>query len=69
MKEYTTTVDSRATPEAVGAMRTDGPGYARWNPEINRVDGRIALGEKIKAHVVLVIPENLNRPVSSRIRH
>jgi uncharacterized protein YndB with AHSA1/START domain len=53
MKEYTTTVDIRATPEAVWAILTDGLGYARWNPEITRVDGRIALGEKIKAHVVL----------------
>ena len=32
---------------------TDGPGYARWNPEINRVDGQISLGKKIRAHVVL----------------
>jgi hypothetical protein len=53
MKEYTTTATIRATPEAVWAILTDGPGYARWNPEINRVEGRIALGEKIKAHVVL----------------
>ena len=34
-------------------MPSDGPGYARRNPEINRVEGRIALGEKIKAHVDL----------------
>src|SRR5262249_17455352 len=53
MKEYTTSVDIRATLEAVWAILTDGPGYAQWNPEITRVDGRIALGEKIKAHVVL----------------
>jgi hypothetical protein len=53
MKEFTTTTAIRATPEKVWAILTDGPGYALWNPEINRVDGRIALGEKIKAHVVL----------------
>jgi hypothetical protein len=53
MREYTATVDIRATPEAVWAILTDGPGYANWNPEINRVDGRIVLGEKITAHVVL----------------
>jgi hypothetical protein len=53
MKEHTATVSIRATPEEVWAILTDGPGYANWNPEINRVEGRIALGEKIKAHVVL----------------
>jgi uncharacterized protein YndB with AHSA1/START domain len=53
MKEFTTTATIRARAEAVWAILTDGPGYARWNPEINRVEGRIALGEKIKAHVVL----------------
>jgi hypothetical protein len=53
MKELFTTVAIRARPEAVWATLIDGPGYARWNPEINRVDGRFSLGEKIKAHVVL----------------
>jgi hypothetical protein len=53
MKEFATAAGIRATPEAVWAILTDGPGYARWNPEIPRVDGRIALGEKIKAHVLL----------------
>jgi hypothetical protein len=53
LKEYASTVGIRATPEALWAILTDGPGYADWNPEINRIDGRIALGEKIKAHVVL----------------
>jgi hypothetical protein len=54
MKEFTTAVDIRATPEAVWAILTDAPGYSDWNPEINRVDGRIALGEKIKAHAALM---------------
>jgi hypothetical protein len=53
MKELFTTVAIRATPETVWAILIDGPGYARWNPEINRVDGRFSLGEKIKAYVVL----------------
>ncbi len=53
MKEYASTIGIRATPEAVWAILTDGPGYAHWNPEIKQVDGQIALGEKLKAHVVL----------------
>jgi hypothetical protein len=65
MKEFTSTASIRATPEAVWAILTDGPGYADWNPEINRIDGRIALGEKIKAHVVL--HGGVIRPVSVRV--
>src|SRR5882672_8815307 len=53
MKEYSSTVSIRATPEAVWTILTDGPGYTKWNPEINRVDGPIVLGQKINAHVVL----------------
>jgi hypothetical protein len=65
MKELTSTIEIRATPEAVWAILTDGPGYALWNPEINRVDGRMALGEKIKAYVVL--HGGVVRPVSVRV--
>jgi len=53
MRGFTTTTTIGATPEAVWAVLTDGEGYAQWNPEINRVEGPIVLGEKIKAHVVL----------------
>ena len=41
MKEYTSTADIRATPEAVWAILTDGPGYGRWNPEISRVARKV----------------------------
>ena len=44
MKEYAATVSIRATPEAIWAILTDGPGYASWNPEIVRVDGPIESG-------------------------
>jgi hypothetical protein len=53
MKQYTSSARIQATPEAVWAILTESAGYGRWNSEISRVDGRIALGEKIKAHVVL----------------
>jgi hypothetical protein len=65
MKEFSTTTSIRATPEAVWAILIDGPGYAQWNPEIVRVDGQIALGEKIKAHVLL--HGGVVRPVSVRV--
>jgi hypothetical protein len=53
MRGFTTTTTIHATPEKVWAILTEGEGYTQWNPEINRVEGRIALTEKIKAHVVL----------------
>jgi uncharacterized protein YndB with AHSA1/START domain len=53
MKEYTSTSIIGASLEAVWAVLTDGGGYREWNPEITRVEGRIALGERITAHVRL----------------
>jgi hypothetical protein len=65
MKEFTTVANIRATPESVWAILTDASGYARWNPEIPRVDGRIALDEKITAHVNL--GKGVIRPVTVRV--
>lgn len=65
MKELSTRIAIRATPETVWGLLTDGAGYARWNPEIESVDGQIALGEKITAHVVL--HGGVVRPVSVRV--
>src|ERR1700722_3935453 len=53
MKQYTASTTIRAAPEVVWSILTDGPAYGRWNPEIKQVDGPIALGEKIRAYVVL----------------
>ena len=36
-----------ASPEAVWAILPDASGYATWDSGIERVDGEIALGEKI----------------------
>jgi uncharacterized protein YndB with AHSA1/START domain len=65
MKEFTTKASIRAAPETVWAALTDGSGYARWNPEITRVDGRIAQGETLKAHVIL--HGGVVRPVKVRV--
>jgi hypothetical protein len=53
MREFTTSASIRSTPEVVWGILTDGSSYPSWNPEIPQVEGRIALGEKIKAHVLL----------------
>ena|SRR6266851_9342754 len=65
MKEFTTTTSIKATPESVWAILTDAPGYTHWNPEITRIGGRIALGEKIRAHVNL--GGGVIRPVTVRV--
>jgi uncharacterized protein YndB with AHSA1/START domain len=53
MKEYITTSIIDASRESVWAILTDAAGYKDWNPEIVGIDGRIALGERIAAHVRL----------------
>jgi hypothetical protein len=37
-----------APPEAIWAILTDAPAYAQWDSGVERVEGRIAPGEKIK---------------------
>jgi hypothetical protein len=53
MKEYITTSTIDAPPETVWAVLTDGASYREWNPEIVGVDGPIAEGARIAAHVRL----------------
>jgi hypothetical protein len=53
VKEYVSTTMIDASPEAVWAILTDGGAYREWNPEIVAIDGRIALGARITAHVRL----------------
>jgi len=50
-------------PETVWAILTDASSYAHWNPEIKRLDGTVARGNKIKAHVIL--HGGKSQPVSS----
>jgi uncharacterized protein YndB with AHSA1/START domain len=51
MYEFLTTSTIRATPEAVWEILTNAAGYAQWNPEIVAIEGRMALGERIRARV------------------
>ncbi len=50
MKTFATRALIRASPEAVWQLLTDGPGYPKWNGTVNKVEGTIALGEKITVH-------------------
>jgi hypothetical protein len=47
MKAYDATAEIQASPETIWAILTDAPGYQAWDSGIERVDGRIAPGEKI----------------------
>jgi uncharacterized protein YndB with AHSA1/START domain len=65
MKEYVTTSTIAASPDRVWAVLTDGARYQQWNPEIVGIDGDLALGARIKAHVRL--GDGAVRRVSQRI--
>jgi hypothetical protein len=48
MKFYEATATIASDPDTIWAILIDGPGYARWDSGVERVEGRIAPGEKIK---------------------
>jgi hypothetical protein len=48
VKHYEAITTIHATPEKIWAILTDAPGYSAWDSGVERVEGRIAPGEKIK---------------------
>jgi hypothetical protein len=48
MKHYESNSVINASPQAIWAILTDAPGYAKWDSGVERVEGRIAHGEKVK---------------------
>jgi uncharacterized protein YndB with AHSA1/START domain len=53
MKEYSSVVTIDAPAEKVWDILTSAEGYRDWNPEIVGIDGHIAEGNRITAHVRL----------------
>ncbi len=53
MKRFHTSIEIRATPDKIWNILTDAPGWNSWNTTIDKVVGRIALGEKVKLFVKL----------------
>src|SRR5260370_36908699 len=51
MHEFITQAAIRATSERVWEILTDAAGDAEWNPEIVGIEGRMALGARIRARV------------------
>lgn len=51
MESFATRIVVHAAPQKVWRLLTDAPGYPAWNTTVTRVNGRIALGEKVTVHV------------------
>ena len=50
MKRFASSINIRAAPEAIWRTLTDAAGYPSWNTTVSRVEGQIALGEKVTVH-------------------
>jgi len=50
MKVFFVKISIRATPERIWALLTDAAEYTRWNSTVEKVNGKIALGEKVTVH-------------------
>lgn len=50
MKFFATSTTINASPETLWGLLTDGPNWPTWNPTVERVEGTIALGQKITVH-------------------
>lgn len=50
MKSFASSTTIQAAPEAIWRILTDAAGYPSWNTTVSRVDGLIALGERITVH-------------------
>jgi hypothetical protein len=48
MKSFSTSVTIHARPETIWTLLTDAAAYPRWNSTIERIDGHIAPGERIR---------------------
>jgi len=50
VKSFATAIAIRARPETIWALLTDAPRFPKWNSTVERIDGRIALGERVTVH-------------------
>ena len=53
MKSFEATTTIQATPETIWEILTDAAGYPKWDPNMERLEGTVALGNKIKAYTTL----------------
>src|SRR3954453_20688256 len=48
MRSYQSAATIEADPQRVWAVLTDAPAYTEWDSGVERVEGRMAAGERIK---------------------
>lgn len=48
MKTFASSITIQAAPETIWAILTDAPAYPEWNPTVDKVEGTIEHGQKIK---------------------
>ncbi len=53
MKVFRAQTQIDASPERIWRILTDAPRYPEWDPTVDRIEGRIAAGEKITAYTKL----------------
>ena len=53
MKEFKASTTIQAPPEKIWAVLTEGASWPQWDPSCERIEGRIAPGEKLKAFTKL----------------
>jgi hypothetical protein len=53
MRTFSASTTIEASPESIWAILTDAPAYPEWDPGVDRIEGRIAPGEKITAFTKL----------------
>ena len=53
MKTFEASTSIRATPEAIWEILTDASRYPAWNTTVDKVEGRIAPGERVTVHARL----------------
>lgn len=51
--QFSASTTIAATPETIWAILTDASRYPEWDPTVDRIEGRIAPGEKITAYTKL----------------
>lgn len=49
MFSYSASTTINASPDSIWGILTDAPGYPKWDPGIDRIEGTIAPGNSIKA--------------------
>ena len=67
MKSYRASVDIDAPREKVWSILTDADSYPEWDPGMDHIEGRIALGEKVKFFTKL--DPSIQEDVIARTEH